>query len=163
MVRLMVRLMAPVISFTADEIWQHMPQWQGKEESVHLASFPAEFKFVEPVAEARWEKLREVRDLALKALEEARADKLIGQGLDAKLVLTVDAASKPVLEHFAAELPQLFIVSQVEISDGDSLAVTVEKAEGGKCERCWTWSTWVGSDAEHPTTCQRCADVLKSL
>lgn len=133
----------------------------GKAESVHLALFPDTVYEADKELEANWEKLRELRDLVLKALEEARAQKMIGQALDANVVLEIPESWKKLMDKYQDQLTQLFIVSQVTLKEGAELKVEIEKASGEKCERCWNWSEYVGKDAEFPTVCG-CASVLKA-
>jgi isoleucyl-tRNA synthetase len=110
---------------------------------------------------AAWDQLIEVRGRVLKALEEARDAKFIGASLEARVRLEGGPA---VLETYAADLPSLFIVSQVALAPGgESMKVTIEKADGTKCERCWKYSTMVGVDAEFPTVCDTCAAALKEM
>jgi len=156
----MVRLMAPILSFTCDEVWQHLPQEGNKEESVHLASFPqAGEEFCDEALAQKWERLWEAREEVTKALEKARQDKVIGHPLDA--VVKVKAPQKlfDLLQGFGAELREIFIVSQVALEqDGAAveMTVTVARAEGAKCQRCWVYDTSVGAKKEHPEICQRC-------
>jgi isoleucyl-tRNA synthetase len=159
----LVRLAAPIISFTADEIWEHMPAWKGKEASVHMARFPAALELSEGDLTGRWESLRELREVVLKALEEARDAKVIGQSLEAHVLLTVPERLGELVKQCGAELEQLFIVSKVSVESGDELVARIEKAPGSKCERCWMWSPAVGDDKDHPTACPRCAGVLNGL
>jgi isoleucyl-tRNA synthetase len=160
----MVRLTAPLMSFTAEEVWGHM----GRPESVHMAYFPEPAELSAGIGEAararaaNWDRLMEVRDGVLKSLEEARNGKLIGAPLEARVRLTADGSLYPLLEEYARELPALFIVSQVEIAraaDGP-LAVEVERAAGRKCERCWKYTTDVGSDEGFPGICGPCAGAV---
>ena len=106
-----------------------------------------------------------VRDLVLKALESARADKLIGKSLEARVRLRAGADLYPLLEEYGAELPALFIVSQVvlEKSSEPSISIEIERAEGDKCERCWKYTTEVGRSAEFPTLCDACQEVVRDL
>ena len=131
---------------------------------MHLAAFPdaVDAEGNGDLLE-RWERLRELRETVLKALEEARDAKTIGQSLEARVVLTVPAAMRELAERYSADLVQLFIVSAVEVKVGDKLEVAIEKAPGEKCERCWIWSPYVGSNDKHPTVCERCAGVLDGL
>jgi isoleucyl-tRNA synthetase len=160
----MVRLMAPVLSFTCDEVWQHLPREGDKEESVHLASFPqADEGFFDEALAQRWEKLWEAREEVTKALEKARQDKTIGHPLDA--VVKVKAPQKvfDFLQGFGPELREIFIVSQVALErDGAAteMTVTVGRAEGKKCQRCWVYDTSVGTEKEHPELCQRCLQAI---
>jgi len=166
----LTRLIAPVLSFTADEIWQHLPG--EREQSVHLAGFPRfEASLLDAGLEARYERLLAVRSEVSRALELARNTKTIGHSLDARVRLfTDDAACRELLEDYRDQLATLFIVSQAELVDsrpegvaGQELAhltVAVEKAAGEKCERCWNYATTVGESDEHPTVCHRCREAI---
>jgi isoleucyl-tRNA synthetase len=169
----MTRLMAPVLSFTSEEIWQFVPN--KKEESVFLADFPTvREEFVNEAIEKRWEKLIDIRDEANKALEIKRKDKFIGNALEAKLVFYLSDEELNLLEAYKDFLPTLFIVSEVKIylsshKAGDvyestkikDMFIKVERASGSKCERCWNWSISVGKFEDHPQVCERCYDAIK--
>jgi isoleucyl-tRNA synthetase len=173
----LVRLMAPTMSFTADEIWELLPNTADRPESVHLAQFPeageltggmpAAFDTATHVAE--WASLLGVRDEALKVLEVARADKQIGGGLEAQLHIAAPEPLYALLDRHRDQLRYLFIVSDVALekaaaSNGDAgVQVTVSKAPGAKCERCWNYSTHVGEDVMYPTVCERCSVVLAEI
>jgi isoleucyl-tRNA synthetase len=179
----LVRLLAPLMSFTADEVWSFLPKVEGREESVHLAQFPpAEaipgegFSFANPrynqVLMQQWDELFRVRDEVLKALETARNAKLIGSGLEAEVVLSVPESLSPLLEEHANDLRYLFIVSSVQLREAASgngagaattIQVEIRKAPGQKCERCWNYSPQVGNDARHPTVCERCSAALQEI
>jgi isoleucyl-tRNA synthetase len=160
----LVRLVAPLMSFTAEEVWTHM----GRTGSVHTALFPEPAEPSAGIGEgarrraANWDRLIGVRDEVLKGLETARKDKLIGAPLEARVRLSANGDLMPLLEQYARELAGLFIVSQVtlEAAAGGELGVTVERAEGTKCERCWKYTTDVGSDARFPTICAACAAAV---
>jgi isoleucyl-tRNA synthetase len=155
------RLLAPVLVFTADEIWENIPGAAGEAQSVHLAEFPAyEDAWRDEKLLARYERLFEVRGAVMKALEDARAAKLIGAGLEAKVTITADAETKTFLESFGEGLRFILIVSQVVLNEGAGLSVTVDAAEGEKCERCWSYTKDVGADARYPGACQRCVANL---
>ncbi len=169
----LTRLMAPVLSFTADEIWQNLP---GKrEESVHLAAFPkTDMSFADSGLEEKYEQLLTVRSEVSKALELARNEKLIGHSLDAKIQLQAPQGKwRDLIEAYLEDLPALCIVSQVEIVDNldqgiageaiPELRIGIVKAAGEKCERCWNYSVSVGQSKEHPSICRRCANVLVKL
>jgi isoleucyl-tRNA synthetase len=167
----LVRLLAPIMSFTCEEIWGYLPA-AGRGASVALAKFPAKAEIAGPDdAKARedWTLLRGVREEVLKALEEARGAKLIGTGLEAQVVLTAAEPTYSVLTRYQAQLRYLFIVSAVTVQRGEAsngqspLRVEIKKADGQKCERCWNYSTRVGEDAEYPTVCERCSAVLKEI
>ncbi len=173
----LVRLLAPIMSFTCEEIWGYLPKIAGREESVHLAHFPSpgeivaegDFKSGEKSNfDENWATLRSVRDEVLKALEEARNNKLIGTGLEAQVLITAPDPLYSVLKRHEGQLRYLFIVSAVSLTEGSGngasgLRVEVKKADGQKCERCWNYSTRVGEDKNYPTVCERCSAVLKEI
>ena len=154
----LVRELAPLIPFTAEEIWQHF-KGQG---SVHLSDWPqVDEEAIDPELEKRWEKLKELREEVLKALEEKRIARLIGSPLEAKIILYIrDDLEYNFLIKYLQDLPSIFIVSQVEVKKREPRAVEVKKADGQKCERCWNWNDFVGSDRGHPKLCKRCLDVV---
>jgi isoleucyl-tRNA synthetase len=172
----MVKLMAPLLPFTAEEVWKYMPQYEGKAESIHLISLP-------PVNEAwrnaelakKWDILLNVRKEVTKALEEARAKKLIGHSLDASVTVSTSAEAYDILKCYADDLRSLFIVSKVslvqeepregayESADVEGLSVLVAPARGEKCERCWIHDPSVGKDSGHPAVCSRCQNALKEI
>jgi len=166
----LTRLIAPVLSFTAEEIWQQLPG--GREQSVHLAAFPRFEKALSDLAlEARYEKLRSVRSDVARALELARKDKTIGHSLDARVLIAAPAGPwRELLESYRDQLATLSIVSQAELVDAvddgvpgeevAGLAVRVEKARGEKCARCWNYAETVGESDEHPGVCHRCREAL---
>jgi isoleucyl-tRNA synthetase len=154
----LVRLLAPVLSFTATEAWGYLPG--AKAESVFLAGFPARTRPADADAlEARYGRLSEVRVVVQGKLEEARRAKLIGSGLEAMVTVTAQGDQRRLLEEARAELPGFFIVSKVVLADGP-LGATVERAPGAKCDRCWIFQEDVGRDPKHPTICGKCADAL---
>jgi isoleucyl-tRNA synthetase len=167
----LVRLLAPVLSFTTDEVWGHLTKAAGAPDSVHLALFPEPEELTAGLTEehrrraANWERLLEVRDEVLKHLEVARQEKLIGAPLEAQVRLRVPRPLLPLLEEYAAELPGWFIVSQVtlEPGDGEALSVEVSRAAGAKCERCWKYSTAVGAHSRWPTICPACAEAVTEI
>jgi isoleucyl-tRNA synthetase len=170
----MTRLLAPILAFTSNEIWQAMPHHEAAQAlHVMLNDMPevkAELAF-NAEAEERWNRLIALRDDVNKALELARAEKTIGKPLEAKVTLFVsDAAKAEFAKLEDMPLPKLFIVSEVEVvsGGGDGLAaeqfagitVKVEPCGAPKCIRCWTHSPSVGASSEHPELCARCADAL---
>ncbi len=169
-------LLAPVLSFTCEEVWGYLPKMPSPAESVHFARFPGAADILGgadiPVADAKldeeWTSLRSVRDEVLKALEEARNNKLIGTGLEAQVAITAADPVYGLLQRHADQLRYLFIVSAVTLVQGSGngtggLHVEIKKADGLKCERCWNYSTHVGDDKKYPTVCERCSAVLKEL
>jgi isoleucyl-tRNA synthetase len=167
----LVRLLAPILSFTCEEVWGHLKSGAAGIESVHIAYFPEPAELTtglspEQLKEARdWDQLVPIRDQVLKVLDAAREDRVIGSSLEAAVVLSADAELYPLLARHASELAGWFIVSQVELRHGaeERLKVSVERARGDKCERCWKFTTDVGSDPEFPTVCAACASVLPEI
>ncbi len=168
----LVRLIAPILSFTAEEIWQYLPKIEGRESSVHIAHFPKPEDLAQNTAAllADWTQIFAARNEVLKSLEEARKEKHIGKALEAKVVLQVPSPLEAVLVQYAASLKELFNVSQVEmnivpVTTGASLAIiaTTLPADGSKCERCWNYSTRVGESKEWPTLCERCLAALAEM
>ena len=177
----LARLLAPVLSFTADEIWENLPEVRraavvGVVEgaapvppSVHMAEFPVvvstnrDASLVE-----RWARLYEIRDAVLRPLEEARIAKLIGSSLEAHVRLEASRQTFELLEHYREELRYVFIVSKVSLTliedgAGEDLRVTVERAPGQKCERCWNYSERVGEFTRYPAACERCVEALAEI
>jgi isoleucyl-tRNA synthetase len=160
----LTKLMAPVLSFTADEMWRMLPEGARKEASVHLVSFPeTDRKWADEKLAQRWEKLLEIRVAVQASLEAQRRDKVIGSALEAKVVLKADDATQAFLKPYEADLPALFIVSQVVLERGAQKGCSTEirKAEGGKCERCWNYRPAVGTFKDHPTLCDRCVEAIR--
>ncbi len=164
----LVRLVAPLLTFTADEIWQYMPEMGNRLPSVHLERFPDPASLAATIdAEFMndWAGLLAIRDEALKSLEEARQAKQIGKALDARLVLEVPQTMSALMERYRDSLKELLNVSQVEVLIGPSQQViaTTLLADGTKCERCWNYSVHVGEDWRWPTVCERCSAALDQM
>jgi isoleucyl-tRNA synthetase len=161
MVTSLCKMLAPVLSFTADEAWEFVP---GKTvDSVHQLTWqPLDFSVPES-EQALWATLFELRQAALPALEQARQAKQIGKALEAKLTFSGNAATLDRARSHADDLRELLNVSQLELNpSGDApVAVSVSKAAGEKCERCWHWETDIGSVPEHPTICGRCVKAVR--
>jgi len=154
----LLRLLAPVLSFTAHEAWRHLPGRPAP--TVFEAGFPHREAPADAAALLdRYGRLLAVREEVLRALEGARRDKLIGSGLEARVAVRAEGEVLARLRAAAAELPALFIVSAVELAEGP-MQVAVARAAGKKCERCWVWSEDVGAAAAHPTICGKCAAAL---
>ena len=166
-------MLTPILAFTADEIWQSMPHDKSRNAQSPLFNEIPQPDFIEADADfiAKWERIHSVRYDVQKALELARNEKIIGKPLEAKVELFAQGELYDFLKSVEADLPEIFITSSVTVSNGEGevkgdvegLSVTVSKADGEKCERCWKFSSTVGSDAEHPTLCAHCASVMKEL
>lgn len=162
----LVRLLAPVLAFTSEEIWKYIPHRRTDDpESIQLNSWPVvNDEYNNPQLEAKWDRLTEIRDDVLKALENARNEKTIGASLEAEIRLTASGGDYDFLYENRDILPMIFIVSNVVVDkspSADMIKIEVAKAEGEKCERCWVYSTTVGESHTHPTLCSRCAEVLE--
>ncbi|OFV96472.1 MAG: hypothetical protein A3F68_06110 [Acidobacteria bacterium RIFCSPLOWO2_12_FULL_54_10] len=175
----LVRLVAPILCFTADEVWSYLPGRPADLASVHLAAFPDPAELSQGISAAQierlanWDRLIAVRDEVLKVLETARKDKFLGNSLEAKIELAADGDWALLLQQYSAILPMLFIVSQVHLSANglpdatesliSGVRIAVRKAEGEKCERCWNYSTFVGKNPDFPTICDRCSASVKII
>lgn len=167
----LTKLVSPILSHTADEVWRHIPSVE--EMSVQLTDMPSVETFANAEElTAKWTAFMKLRNHVLKALEEARNEKVIGKSLTAKVTLYVDNETNSLLDSISESLPQLFIVSAFEVAGSleqapneahkfDNVAILVSKAEGETCERCWTVTPEVGEVDEFSTLCPRCATVVK--
>ncbi len=162
----LVRLVAPIMSFTADEVWEYLPAMEGREASVHLALFPKpEEIFSEnpaPVLE-EWKQLLQVRDEALRVLEEERQAKRIGKGLEAELEIAAQDEMLALLKRHAAGLKEVINVSAVKVVEGPALAIKALPASGHKCARCWNFMPQVGPYGIWENVCTRCQSALKEM
>ena len=170
---MLARVLSPFLSFTAEEVWQAMPQVAGKDESVMLADWPkAHPEYIDTDLEARWDKFLTYRSDLTRALEVARKDKKIGHPLDAVVTIYDDGEDYDFLCQWQDQLATLLIVSEVSLvkdaAPADAMAgenhpdmkITVVPSTHEKCERCWKHDATVGSNPDHPTLCARCAAVL---
>ena len=166
-------LLTPILAYTADEIWLAMPHESSKNSESPLFNEIPEADYIEADENfiAKWERIHEVRTDVQKALELARNEKTIGKPLEAQVTLYAEGELYEFLKSVEDALPEIFITSAVKVENGnegmkgdvDGLYVSVSKAEGEKCERCWKFSDTVGSNPEHPTLCAQCAEVMKEL
>lgn len=166
-------MLTPILAFTADEIWHSMPHDKSRNGESPLFNEIPQPDFIEADSEfiAKWDKIHSVRYDVQKALELARNEKIIGKPLEAKVALYADGELYDFLKSVEAQLPEIFITSLVSVEKGEGevegdvegLSVTVSKADGEKCERCWKFSNTVGDDSNHPTLCAHCAQVMKEL
>ena len=186
----LVRLVAPILCFTTEEVWGHLPARPAELGSVHLTTFPESAELSSGLSEAQlkrlenWDLLIAVREQVLKALETARKEKFIGNSLEAKVEISAEGDWARLLEEYRASLPMVFLVSQVLLGAGaprdeppaapgatdggtggavPGLRVAVWRADGQKCERCWNYSVRVGESAEFPSLCERCVAVLGEM
>ena len=173
----LVRLVAPVICFTAEEVWQALPNREEREWSVHMADMPAENdRYLDKALEEKWKKRLALRSVVTKALEEARRAKVIGHPLDAEITIYADGEHLETLKAMEKELADFCLVSQAKISGDLSAApenafasedgtvkVSIAVCTLEKCERCWKRTPDVNSDPKHEHVCARCAKVLTEM
>ncbi len=166
-------VLTPILAFTCDEIWREMKHDSSRNpESPLFNEIPSD-KYIDADEAfiAKWDRIHDIRTDVQKALELARNEKIIGKPLEAKVILHADGELFDFLKREEAALPEIFITSAVEIKNGEGevkgdvkgLSVTVVKADGEKCERCWKFSETVGESAEHPTLCRHCAETMKEI
>lgn len=160
------RLSAPIISFTAEEIWSYMPHKSTDDaQSIFLNQMPEKsgIEFTDDFI-AKWEFIYSNREAVNKVLEEKRNEKIIGKSLEAKIIIHCSPENAEKYSAVSDHLAEILIVSDVEVSADRNDSETefeVQKADGGKCERCWTYSKTVGADSEHPTLCERCCKAVR--
>ena len=165
----LTRLMAPILSFTAEEVWRYIPAESGRAESVHLTLFPGlQSEYLDDALSERWERIWEIRAVVTKALEEARKEKVIGLSLDAQVYLYLPEKIYHFLQPYEKDLKSIFIVSSVALhpaasgtTDEKEVRAEVFRADGKKCERCWNYDVSVGHHSEHPTICNRCVEAIQ--
>lgn len=170
-----VRLTAPVLGFTSEEIWSYMPDYEGKEASVHLASFPqVKEEWNDEGLAKKWERLIDIRSDVSKALELARREKVIGHSLDARVAIDADEETLNFIKGFEPELARIFIVSAVAIGPDEGkptyvseeiedLKIYISSASGEKCERCWNYDDQTGSNEKGLNVCPRCYEVVEGI
>jgi isoleucyl-tRNA synthetase len=171
----LVRTIAPILVFTSEEVWKHLPRGNDSPASVHMTTFANAEQLESTFDAARsrnWERLMTVRNDVLKSLEAARNAKTISASLEAKVTFRARGGDLEFLRAYAPSLPALLIVSQVEVLPADGPAgagssagytVEIQHAGGHKCERCWNYSVHVGENADYPTLCERCVAALAEI
>ncbi len=160
----LIRVMAPILSHTAEEAWRCLRS-EGEPESVFLLDWPLpEEEWLDGALEEEWQELLRVREMVTKRIEELRASRRMGTSLEAQVVLRVDGRAKADWERRLGLLPTLLIVSSVileEVEGLEDVEVEVRKAPGNKCARCWNIRETVGADERHPQICDRCVAALE--
>ena len=165
----LARMMAPILVFTADEIWESLPQLSNGTPSVHITVFPSAAKEGSADLLTTWAHLFGYRDAVLAKLEEARIAKVIGSSLEARVEISAGSEAYRILAEHRDDLRYIFIVSEVELGEpradleADTLEIIVSRAHGEKCERCWNYSTRVGESTRYPTVCERCVAALEEI
>jgi len=171
--RTMTQLLAPILTFTAEEVWKALPAWKGKALSVHLTQFPqVNDQYFNADLGENWKAMIDAKAEISKAIEQARKEKVIGHSLDARITIAAPEKMHALFAAHQEDLRALLIVSQLELAKESDMTkpyaseeikglfVGVEKAHGVKCERCWIYEESVGSNEQHPTVCSRCLPNL---
>ncbi len=164
-----MQLLAPILTFTTEEVWAALPSWRGKDASIHTTQFPdVNAQYVNAELGERWKTMIDAKAEIAKAVEQARKEKVIGHSLDARVSIAVPEKMRDLFKEHLEDLRALLIVSQLQLVQENEinrpyrseeikgLIISVEKARGGKCERCWIYSESLGTDKTHPTVCERC-------
>ena len=167
----LARMMAPILVFTGDEIWENLPPDSARPDSVHLAVLPEGKSRADESLISVWQGLFLYRESILLRLEQARNQKMIGSSLDAHVVIQAGGATYQLLSRYEQELRYILIVSQVTlikrdspvVSDVGPLIVEIKRADGEKCERCWNYSTHLGESSRYPSICERCVTALAEI
>jgi len=157
-------IMAPILSFTTEEAWQHLPGFEGKESSVHLHLFPRlEGKYLNHIDIDKWERILAVRDRILKDLEDARNRKIIGDSLEAALDLALDGGSYALVSDNIELFKEITVVSQITVKKSQTEKIDVLKSTGNKCPRCWNWFSGDTASQKFPELCPRCSAVIEEM
>ncbi len=166
----LARMLAPILPFTSEEIWENLPNSDIRVSSVHLSELPTAYdRTKDRELLENWNALFRIRDQVLIKLEEKRVAKVIGSSLEARVLIKPSARGEErrLLEKYADQLRYVFIVSEVEVGErGDHMVlpeIAIAPARGQKCERCWNYSTHVGESPRYPTVCERCLEALEEI
>ncbi|MDD3429520.1 MAG: isoleucine--tRNA ligase [Oscillospiraceae bacterium] len=165
----LTKLVAPILAFTSQEIWSYIPKKDGMNKYIVMEQMPVHGDHAQGEAfDEKWAKLAAIRSDVQKVLEAARTEKIIGKSLEAAVTLNCNADVYKFLKPLESSLAELFITSEAVVAEGTEgtqgefggLAVQVTHAQGEKCERCWMYTNDIGSNADHPTLCKRCANII---
>ena len=154
-------LMAPIMAFTTEEAWEYLPSFQGKEDSIHLHEFPeSEVQYEEKVDQKKWEQISRLRDDIFKEIEDSRNRKIIGDTLEAEVILELPAEMYSLVKANQDLLKEILVVSKITVRNGEKQAISVEKSKGKKCPRCWNWFEPEGAADSEDDLCSRCRRVV---
>jgi isoleucyl-tRNA synthetase len=172
----LVRLLAPILAYTSEEVWLEMTHDDGSANSVHLADWPVNNeKYIDKKLNDKWEKIIKIRTDVARELEGMRASKQIGNSLEASVDLyTDDVEMLNLLKEYESDFPMIFIVSEVSVSEGpldssnkgeiyEELFIKVKVSDSSKCDRCWNYRKEVGKIEKYPTLCNRCSEVIEEV
>jgi isoleucyl-tRNA synthetase len=164
MLRESLILMAPIMSFTTEEAWEYLPEFPGKEASIHLLLFPeVEEKYLFMIDVPKWDQITLLREQIFKKIEEARNQKIIGDSLEAEITLELPEESSHLVSQNLDLFKEILVVSKVNAIRSDELKISVQKSKGRKCPRCWNWTDKKPGQKTHPELCSRCHRVIKEM
>jgi isoleucyl-tRNA synthetase len=157
-------LLAPILSFTTEEVWEHIPDFKGKTESVHLCKFPEiDMAFINHESKENWDVLMNIRDLVQKEIEAARSEKIIGDSLESEVTLTLPEKDFKIVSNNQPIFKNITVTSKVNIKSGKAIDISVKKFKGSKCPRCWNWFENSSDSTDNTTLCPRCNSVIKEI
>ncbi len=157
-------LLTPILSFTAEEVWEYIPDFPGKEESVHMQLFPpVEKNYLEKLDSDKWQNISLLRERILKEIEEARNKKIIGDSLEAVIHLAFDGKNYDLMKEHRDLFKEILVVSDIQLEKASTETIEVSKSTGNKCPRCWNWFNENTATAKHPELCPRCNQVAQEM
>jgi len=157
-------LMAPILPFTTEESWSYLPEYKGKEESIHLELIEEDFEnWLSSEEKNEFDRLMEIRNAVLKEVEIKRENKEVNDSLEANITIEIPEEDYNILKKYEKYFKEILVISELTIKKAEKLAIRVSKVKAKKCPRCWNYSKDIGGDKEYPDVCLRCADVVKRL
>ncbi len=160
----MVRLVAPILSFTSEEIWQTHPSLKEQNESIFLSKYiDAKQTGDCSISSSDWVRIFEIKDLVNQSIEKLRNENMLKGSLDSNVIITADSSDKLILDKLGSELHFVFISSHASVIEGDSLSIQIELVDDEKCSRCWHRDASVGQSKEHPEICLRCEENIGEI
>ncbi|MDB4156784.1 isoleucine--tRNA ligase [Gammaproteobacteria bacterium] len=160
----MVRLTAPILSFTSEEIWQTHPSLKGQNESIFLSKY---FKSKQEgecvISSSDWARIFEIKDIVNQSIERLRNENKLKGSLDSNVIISANEEDKSILDKLGPELHFVFISSQASVIDGDTLSIQIDQISNEKCTRCWHRDSTVGESKDHPEICSRCEENIDQL
>jgi isoleucyl-tRNA synthetase len=160
----MVRLIAPILSFTSEEIWQTHPSLKEQNESIFLSTyFDSDQEGDCLITSSDWVRIFEIKDLVNQSIEKLRNENKLKGSLDSNVIISANEKDKSILDKLGSELHFVFISSQASVIDGDSLSIQIDQMHDEKCTRCWHRDSSVGQSKDHPEICSRCEENIDEL
>jgi len=160
----MVRLTAPILSFTSEEIWQTHPSLKGQNESIFLSKyFESKQEGECVISSSDWARIFEIKDIVNQSIERLRNENKLKGSLDSNVIISANEEDKSILDKLGSELHFVFISSQASVIDGDTLSIQIDQMSDNKCTRCWHRDSTVGESKDHPEICSRCEENIDQL